>query len=179
MTASSVSWVYTQLVGIIGRKISQSQSHYRYTEQHKHNKKTQNILTKYRHPCLDWDLNPRSRLSSERRQFKRFFFNSHSGVWSPDWVHSARRPLLTYCTCPGLLWGLWRTLMDWRLAGEPKYSEKNCPSAILSTTNPTWPDPGANPGRRAGKPATNCLSYGAAWIYALDRAATLISIKSM
>jgi hypothetical protein len=32
----------------------------------------------------------------------------------------------------------------------------------LSTTNPTWPDPGANPGRRGGKPATNRLSYGAA-----------------
>jgi hypothetical protein len=32
----------------------------------------------------------------------------------------------------------------------------------LSTTNPTWPDPGANLGRRGRKPATNRLSYGAA-----------------
>jgi hypothetical protein len=32
----------------------------------------------------------------------------------------------------------------------------------LSTTNPTWPDPGSNPGRRGGKPATNHLSYGVA-----------------
>jgi hypothetical protein len=32
----------------------------------------------------------------------------------------------------------------------------------LSTTNPTWTDPGWNPGRRGGKPATNRLSYGAA-----------------
>jgi hypothetical protein len=32
----------------------------------------------------------------------------------------------------------------------------------LSTTNPTWPDPGSNPGRRGGKPATNRLSYGTA-----------------
>jgi hypothetical protein len=32
----------------------------------------------------------------------------------------------------------------------------------LSTTNPTWPDPGLNPGRRGGKPATNRLSSGAA-----------------
>jgi hypothetical protein len=30
------------------------------------------------------------------------------------------------------------------------------------TTNPTWPDPGLNPDRRGGKPATNRLSYGAA-----------------
>jgi hypothetical protein len=33
---------------------------------------------------------------------------------------------------------------------------------ILSTTNPTWPDPGSNPSRRGGEPATNRLSYGAA-----------------
>jgi hypothetical protein len=32
----------------------------------------------------------------------------------------------------------------------------------LSTTNPIWPDPGSNPGRRGGKPATNRLSCGAA-----------------
>jgi hypothetical protein len=48
------------------------------------------------------------------------------------------------------------------LAGEPKYSEKIFPSATLSTPNPTWLDPGANPGRRGGKPATNRLSYGVA-----------------
>jgi hypothetical protein len=33
----------------------------------------------------------------------------------------------------------------------------------LSTTNPTWLDPGSNPGRRGGKPANNSLSYGAAY----------------
>jgi hypothetical protein len=42
------------------------------------------------------------------------------------------------------------------------YSEKTCPGATLSTTNPTWPDPGLNPGRRGAKPATNRFSYGAA-----------------
>jgi hypothetical protein len=36
------------------------------------------------------------------------------------------------------------------------------PSSTLSTINPTWLDPGLNPGRRGGKPATNRLSYGAA-----------------
>jgi hypothetical protein len=49
---------------------------------------------------------------------------------------------------------------DWQ--GKPKYSEKTSPSAILSTTNPTWPDPGSNQGRHVGNPATNRLSYGAA-----------------
>jgi hypothetical protein len=46
-----------------------------------------------------------------------------------------------------------------------RYSEKISPIATLSTTNPTCLDPGLNPGRRRrrGKPATNRLSYGAAF----------------
>jgi hypothetical protein len=32
----------------------------------------------------------------------------------------------------------------------------------LSTTNPTWPDPGLKPGHRGEKPGTNRFSYGAA-----------------
>jgi hypothetical protein len=36
---------------------------------------------------------------------------------------------------------------------KPEYSEITCPDAILSTTNPTC-QPGANPGRRSGNPAT-------------------------
>jgi hypothetical protein len=50
---------------------------------------------------------------------------------------------------------------DWQ--GKPKYSEKSCPSAALSTTNPTC-CPDANPGRRGGKPASNSLSYGTAFL---------------
>jgi hypothetical protein len=60
----------------------------------------------------------------------------------------------------GWLWSNWWN-EDWQ--GQPKYSEKTCPSATLSTTNPTWPDPGSNLGCRGGKPATNRLSYGADW----------------
>jgi hypothetical protein len=54
--------------------------------------------------------------------------------------------------------------MECRLAGETEVLGENlaqrhfCPSQ-----NPTWPDPGLNPGRRGGKPATNRLSYGAAF----------------
>jgi hypothetical protein len=75
--------------------------------------------------------------------------------------------LMAYCTCLGWLWW-WRIWWneDWR--GKSKYSEKTCPSATLSTTNPTWPDPGSNPGRRGGKPATNCLGYGAAFSASKD-----------
>jgi hypothetical protein len=46
--------------------------------------------------------------------------------------------------------------------GKPKNLEKTCPTAILSTTNPLWPDLGSNPARRGGKPTTNRLSYGSA-----------------
>jgi hypothetical protein len=83
-----------------------------------------------------------------------FFLNSHSGGWGPSWVHSARRPL------NGLLYWLWWWRICWNedWQGKPKYSEKTCPSATLSTTNPTWPDPGG----RGGKPTTKRLIYGAA-----------------
>jgi hypothetical protein len=50
------------------------------------------------------------------------------------------------------------------LAGETEYSEKTCPSAALSTTNPTC-CMDANPGLRGGKPATNRLSYGTANLF--------------
>jgi hypothetical protein len=57
------------------------------------------------------------------------------------------------------LWSNWWN-EDWQ--GKRRYSEKTCPSTTLSTTNPTWPDPGSNPGRRGAKPLTNRLVCGAA-----------------
>jgi hypothetical protein len=39
---------------------------------------------------------------------------------------------------------------------------KTCPSATLSTTNPTWTEPESNPGLRSGRPAANRLSHGTA-----------------
>jgi hypothetical protein len=82
-----------------------------------------------------------------------------------DLRHQVLRPLLAYCTAQNDIWGwLWSNWWNEDWQGKPKYSEKTWPSAILSTTNPTWPDPCANPGRRGGKPATNRLSYGAASI---------------
>jgi hypothetical protein len=47
------------------------------------------------------------------------------------------------------------------LTGENRRTRRKiCPSANLSTTNPTWIDPGANPGLRGARPATNDLSHG-------------------
>jgi hypothetical protein len=47
-------------------------------------------------------------------------------------------------------------------SGETEVLGENLPSATLSTTNPTWIDPGANPGLRSERPATNRLSHGTA-----------------
>jgi hypothetical protein len=68
-----------------------------------------------------------------------FFFIFYLNIWgwSPYWVCSALRPLLAYYICPGWLWG-WRSWWNERFwKGKPKYSEKTCPDATLSTTNPT------------------------------------------
>jgi hypothetical protein len=46
--------------------------------------------------------------------------------------------------------------------GNRRTQRKNCPSATLSTTNPTWIDPGTNPGLRCERPSTNDLSHGSA-----------------
>jgi hypothetical protein len=53
--------------------------------------------------------------------------------------------------------------MKCRLAGETEVLGENLPQLHFCTSqNPTWPDPGLNPDRRGGKPATNRLSYGEA-----------------
>jgi hypothetical protein len=50
------------------------------------------------------------------------------------------------------------------LTGENRSTQgKTCPSATLSTSNPTWTDPGSNPGLRGKRPATNRLSHGTAF----------------
>jgi hypothetical protein len=56
--------------------------------------------------------------------------------------------------------------MECRLAGETEVLGENLPQRHFSPSqNPTWLDPGLNPGHHGGKPATNRLSYGAALLY--------------
>jgi hypothetical protein len=79
------------------------------------------------------------------------FFNWYSGggVQLGTLGTAATNGLL--CQLPMIMM---EKLVDWWSAGETKYSEKTCPSAALSTTNPTY-CPDANPGRRGEKPASN------------------------
>jgi hypothetical protein len=50
-----------------------------------------------------------------------------------------------------------------KLTGENRSTRgKTCPSATLSTTNPSWSDLGSNPVLRCERPATNRLSHGTA-----------------
>jgi hypothetical protein len=68
--------------------------------------------------------------------------------------------------------------MECRLAGETEVLGKNLPQLhFCPSQNPTWPDPGLNPGRRVGKPAINRLSYGAASVGQLvGKSVTLIAV---
>jgi hypothetical protein len=93
--------------------------------------------------------------------YNPFFFNSHSGRWSPNWVHSARRPL------NGLLYlsrviVMMENLVEWSLVGETEVLGENLLQRHFLHHKSHLPDPGSNPGRRGGKPATNRLSNGAA-----------------
>jgi hypothetical protein len=63
LAAFSVSSSFTQSVGLLGRGISQSQGRYLHTGQHK------NKINAHRHPCLEWDWNPRSQCLSRQRLF--------------------------------------------------------------------------------------------------------------
>jgi hypothetical protein len=53
----------------------------------------------------------------------------------------------------------WKATVEWYWRENRRTRRKTCPSATLSTTNPTWTDLGVNPGLCGERPATNCLSH--------------------
>jgi hypothetical protein len=57
---------------------------------------------------------------------------------------------------------VWRTMLKWHWRENRRALRKASPIATLSTTNPTWIYPGANPDLRGDRPATNRLSHSTA-----------------
>jgi hypothetical protein len=80
-------------------------------------------------------------------------------------VESILGPVGTSAT-PGLLYlprvtVMMENLVEWILAGETEALGDNLPQRHTVHHKSHLPDPGLNPGRGGGKPATNRLSYGA------------------
>jgi hypothetical protein len=94
-----------------------------------------------------------------------FFFILHDGVGEGlNWIHSARRPLNGLLYLPRVI-VMMENLVELRLAGETEILGENLLQHHFVHHKSHLPDPGSNPGRRGGKPATNRLSYSAAITY--------------
>jgi hypothetical protein len=131
-----------------------------------------------------WDITLCIPLQDSRRFRDHFasIFSVDPGNWKSDlpntyniylkedflvsWGGVRLSPLSTSATnwpivpAPDDRWWVWRSQWNENFQGKPNYSEKTCPCPTLSTTNPTWPELGSNPGCRGGKPATNRLRHG-------------------
>jgi hypothetical protein len=85
LAAFSVSWSCAKSVGHLGRGISPSKGRYIHTEQYKHR------MNVHRHPYLEWDSNPRSQLSSERRCIRPRGHCDRRLVGAIMWLDPAKR----------------------------------------------------------------------------------------
>ena len=76
-------------------------------------------------------------------------------------------------------WWWWLVFFSFFFVTEHRWNEidreKPCPNATLSTINPTWTDPGPNPGLRGERPATTRLSHGAAYTQVVTYTQYLLS----
>jgi hypothetical protein len=106
-----------------------------------------------------------SLLTGASHQTSLFFLFLGMG-W--DWVHLVCQPLFCQLHRPQMIddwwwWWLWSSWWNENWQGKLKYSEKTCPSVILSTTNSTWLGVGLNWGCRGANLAIYYLSYCMAW----------------
>jgi hypothetical protein len=83
--------------------------------------------------------------------FLIFFFYLYSGGWSPNWVHSARRPLTGLLYLPRVIVRM-ENLVEC-MAGETEVLGENLPRRHFVHHKSHLTRPGLNPGRRGGKPA--------------------------
>jgi hypothetical protein len=81
-----------------------------------------------------------------------------------NWVHLARRPPIGLLYLPRVIMRM-ESLVEWWLAEGTEVLGGNMLQFhfVHHKSHMIWP--GANPGRRGGKLATNRLSYGTALIY--------------
>jgi hypothetical protein len=97
------------------------------------------------------------------------------------WWRAPKQMLRTHCSLEAYcatLWWRWLVFSFFCVTehrwneidkGKPKYSGETCPNVTLSTTNPTWTDPGSNLGLRGERPATNHLSHGMTFTSHVDQ----------
>jgi hypothetical protein len=99
--------------------------------------------------------------------FPFFFFSFWGGVrLSPLGTSATNWPIVP--APDDRWWWMWSGQWNENWQQKPNYSEKTCPIATSSTTNPTWSDLGSKPVRRSGKPATNHLSYVTATYFPIE-----------
>jgi hypothetical protein len=113
-------------------------------------------------PWIRGNVSPRNGLDAVEKNllplhYFNYYYYSWWGATESAWYCGHDWPIVP--TPDDRWWWLWSNWWNDDRQGKPKYSEKTYPTAILSTTNPTWPDAGSNPGRRGGSPTTNLLSY--------------------
>jgi hypothetical protein len=73
------------------------------------------------------------------------FLNSHSGGWSPNWIHLARRPVNDLLYLPRVIM-MMENLVEWILAGETEVLGENLPLRHLVHYKSHLTRPGLEPG---------------------------------
>jgi hypothetical protein len=101
--------------------------------------------------------------------------NDRAGMWVSlfwrDWIHLVRRPPIgrvVLVQTPVNRW-IWSIGWNENWQGKPKYSDRTCHSATLSTTNPIWPELGSN-----AVGSRRLTAWAMAWPVLTDSIQTLI-----